>query len=67
MGAAHAHEVPDRDWLDELVELHILAASGDSAAASAAERWMSADPAVRQAWTEVEKTCDRIRAENPPR
>jgi ferric-dicitrate binding protein FerR (iron transport regulator) len=48
--------------MDELVELHILAANGDSAAASAAERWMADDPAVRKAWTEVEDMCARIRA-----
>jgi thioredoxin-like negative regulator of GroEL len=51
----------ERDWLDELVELHVLAASGDTAAALAAERRMAADPAFRQAWTEVEDTCDRVR------
>jgi ferric-dicitrate binding protein FerR (iron transport regulator) len=48
--------------MDELVELHVLAASGDTAAASAAERWIAADPAVRKVWTEVENTCDRVRA-----
>jgi ferric-dicitrate binding protein FerR (iron transport regulator) len=47
--------------MDELVELHVLAASGDTAAASAAERWMATDPAVRKAWMEVENTCDRVR------
>jgi hypothetical protein len=62
MSAVQAHQAPDRDWLDELVELHVLAASGDTAAASAAERWIAADPAVRKAWTEVENTCDRVRA-----
>jgi ferric-dicitrate binding protein FerR (iron transport regulator) len=68
MSASQADDVSGREWMDELVELHVLAASGDSAAASAAERWMAADPAVRQAWTKVEDTCDRIRAaENPGR
>ena len=62
MSTAEAHNVPDRDWLDDLVELHVLAASGDAAAASAAERWMAADPAVREAWSQVENTCDRVRA-----
>jgi hypothetical protein len=61
MSAVQAHHVPDRDWMDELVELHVLAASGDTAAASAAERWMATDPAVRKAWMEVENTCDRVR------
>ncbi|MEN3264616.1 hypothetical protein [Pseudonocardia sp.] len=62
MSAVQAHQAPDRDWLDELVELHVLAASGDTAAASAAERWIAVDPAARKAWTEVEKTCDSVRA-----
>jgi hypothetical protein len=53
-----------REWDAEILddELHVLAASGDRAVASAAERWVGADPAVRQAWTEVEHSCDRIRA-----
>jgi hypothetical protein len=62
MSVVQAHDMPDRDWMDELVELHVLAASGDTAAASAAERWIAADPAVRKVWTEVENTCDRVRA-----
>jgi ferric-dicitrate binding protein FerR (iron transport regulator) len=62
MRVVQAHRVPDRDWMDELVELHVLAASGDTGAASAAERWMAGDPAARKAWAEVEDTCDRIRA-----
>ena len=65
MSAVQAQPVPNRDWMDELVELHVLAANGDVAAASAAERWMAADPAVRKAWTQVEDACDRVRsAEN---
>jgi ferric-dicitrate binding protein FerR (iron transport regulator) len=65
MSAVQAHDVSEPDWMDELVELHVLAANGDAAAASAAERWMAADPAVRKAWTQVEATCDRVReAEN---
>ena len=54
--------MPEPDWMDELVELHVLAASGDVAAASAAERWMATDPAVRQAWGDVEDTCGKNRA-----
>jgi ferric-dicitrate binding protein FerR (iron transport regulator) len=62
MSAPQVQHGADRDWMDELVELHILAANGDRAAASAAERWMADDPAVRKAWTEVEDMCARIRA-----
>jgi ferric-dicitrate binding protein FerR (iron transport regulator) len=61
MSAARARPASDRDWKDQLVELHVLAANGDKAAASEAERWMADDPEVRKAWAEVEATCDRIR------
>ena len=51
-----------QEWRDELVELHVLAANGDSAAASAAEQRMADDPAFRQAWSEVENACGKINA-----
>jgi hypothetical protein len=64
MGASPAQQNPE--WRDELVELHVLAANGDSAAASAAERRMADDPAFRQAWTEVENRCGKINAADDP-
>jgi hypothetical protein len=64
MRASQAQQ--DREWRDELVELHVLAANGDSAALSAAERRMADDPAFRQAWTEVQATCDKINAADDP-
>jgi hypothetical protein len=48
-------------WLDELVELHVLARNGDAGAAEQAERWISSDPAARRVWDDVEQTCDRLR------
>lgn len=66
MNAAQARPAQDRDWKDQLVELHVLAANGDKAAASEAERWMADDPEVRKAWAEVEATCDRIRGSEEP-
>ncbi|HYH32549.1 MAG TPA: hypothetical protein VD903_19430 [Pseudonocardia sp.] len=61
MGASQSDPAPGRDWKDELVELHVLAANGDRAAAAAAERWMASDPAVREAWAGVEAACERVR------
>ncbi|GAA0908603.1 hypothetical protein [Pseudonocardia zijingensis] len=61
MSAAGAEPATSRDWKDELVELHVLAANGDTAAASRAEEWLASDPEARKAWAEVEATCDRIR------
>jgi ferric-dicitrate binding protein FerR (iron transport regulator) len=61
MNAAGARPAPGRDWKDQLVELHVLAANGDSAAASEAERWLADDPEARKAWAEVEAACDRVR------
>lgn len=47
-------------WRDQLVDLHVLAASGDADAAATARRWLSVDAAARRAWDEVQRTCDRI-------
>ena len=53
----------DENWRDELVELHVLAQSGDASAASIAARWCAADPAARHVWDEVERACQRLRAQ----
>lgn len=64
MSASPAQQ--NHEWRDELVELHVLAANGDSAAASAAEQRMADDPAFRQAWTEVQSACDKVKAADDP-
>ncbi|GAA5115446.1 hypothetical protein [Pseudonocardia adelaidensis] len=64
MSASPAQQ--NHEWRDELVELHVLAANGDSAAASAAERRMADDPAFRKAWTEVQAACDKVNASADP-
>ncbi len=48
-------------WLDRLVELHVLAEHGDTAATETAGRWMSTDPEARRVWEEVQHSCDRLR------
>ena len=50
----------ERGWLDRLVDLHVLAAHGDSAAAETARRWLARDAQARQVWDQVQRTCDRI-------
>jgi len=65
MSASPAQQ--NQDWRDELVELHVLAANGDSAAASEAERRMADDPAFREAWTEIEAACNKVTASDPGR
>jgi hypothetical protein len=52
----------DPEWMDRLVELHVLAESGDRDAAAEAARWMAADDAARRAWESVERTCDGLRS-----
>jgi hypothetical protein len=61
MTAAETHLAPARDWRDELVDLHVLAANGDQAAASRAEELKAADPEFRKAWAEVAARCDQVR------
>jgi hypothetical protein len=50
----------EHGWLDRLVDLHVLAANGDTAAAEAARRWLARDTQARQVWDQVQHTCDRI-------
>jgi hypothetical protein len=51
------------EWRDELVRLHVLAESGDTAAAATAERWINTDAEARKVWEHVERTCDRVRTD----
>ncbi|MHA6792374.1 hypothetical protein ACVGVM_02460 [Pseudonocardia bannensis] len=52
-------------WIDRLVELHVLAANGDTAAAAAAASWMAEDGEARRVWEDVQRTCDQVRAARP--
>ncbi|HEY2095676.1 MAG: hypothetical protein QOI50_3074 [Pseudonocardiales bacterium] len=54
------------EWYDELVQLHVLAESGDTVAAATAERWINSDADARKVWEDVERTCDRVRADALP-
>jgi hypothetical protein len=49
-------------WIDRLVELHVLADHGDTAAAATAMRWMAEDGDARRVWEDVQRTCDQVRA-----
>jgi hypothetical protein len=49
-------------WIDRLVELHVLADHGDTAAADAAASWMAEDGDARRVWEDVQQTCDQVRA-----
>jgi tellurite resistance protein TehA-like permease len=49
------------DWRDRLVELHVLAQSGDDQAGAAAEHWMARDATARTLWHTVEQDCARLR------
>jgi ferric-dicitrate binding protein FerR (iron transport regulator) len=53
-------------WRDQLVELHVLAANGDTEAAAAAERWLAADPEAQKAWTTVERACRQVELHPDP-
>lgn len=48
-------------WLDQLVDLHVLAECGDTTASAAAEQWIAADPAARTMWQQVEQDCAQVR------
>jgi hypothetical protein len=49
------------DWVEQLVELHVLAENGDAEAARRAADWVAEDPAAHALWTSVERDCDRLR------
>ncbi|GAA4895263.1 hypothetical protein [Actinomycetospora straminea] len=52
------------EWLDRdrLVELHVLAANGDTTAAAHADKWMADDPLARHMWDSVARTCNELGA-----
>lgn len=52
---------PDTAWRDRLVELHVLAEHGDTAAAGEAQTWIASDERAHRAWHEIEDTCHRLR------
>ncbi|MFC5995786.1 hypothetical protein ACFQE5_16370 [Pseudonocardia hispaniensis] len=50
------------EWVDRLVELHVLAENGDAAAAAEAGNWIASDDEARRVWEDVARTCDQLRA-----
>jgi hypothetical protein len=52
---------PGAGWRDRLVELHVLAQSGDDQAGVAAEHWLARDALARTLWHTVEQDCARLR------
>jgi hypothetical protein len=52
----------ESDWLDHLVELHVLAEHGDASAAASAADWIAVDEQARQVW----ESLDRLRDQLPP-
>ncbi|WP_214369017.1 hypothetical protein [Pseudonocardia sp. H11422] len=56
------HDEPAHpQWIDRLVELHVLADNGDTAAAAAAATWIAEDGEARRVWEDVARTCDQVR------
>lgn len=49
------------DWVEQLVELHVLAENGDAEAARKAADWVAADPSARAIWASVERDCEQLR------
>jgi hypothetical protein len=62
---------PDRgnpkrpQWIDRLVELHVLADNGDSEAAATAASWIAEDAEARRVWEDVQRVCDQVRSGGP--
>jgi hypothetical protein len=52
-------------WIDRLVELHVLADNGDSEAAAAAASWIAEDTEARRVWEDVQRVCDQVRNGGP--
>jgi hypothetical protein len=52
-------------WIDRLVELHVLADNGDSDAAAAAASWIAEDTEARRVWQDVQRVCDQVRNGGP--
>jgi hypothetical protein len=57
-----AEPMAERQWIDRLVELHVLADNGDSEAAAAAASWIAEDTAARRVWEDVQQVCDQVRS-----
>ena len=54
-------DVHGADWRDRLVELHVLAQSGDAPAGAAAKDWLAGDATARSLWQAVERDCAKLR------
>lgn len=50
----------DPEWLDRLVDMHVLSENGDAEAAAAAREWLDRDPEARRVWSEVQRTCELL-------
>jgi anti-anti-sigma regulatory factor len=61
MISTHPEATPP-EWIDRLVDLHVLAAHGDTDAAAQADRWMADEPDARRLWDSVAGTCEQLRA-----
>jgi hypothetical protein len=53
-------ETARREWIDQLVELHVLAEHGDDAAATTAQQWIATDADARRIWDDVERVRDQL-------
>lgn len=54
-----------RDWLDRLVELHVLASHGDLVAAAEAQRWIGHDEAAERVWRQIDQDCALLGQSSP--
>jgi hypothetical protein len=52
--------VVEPDWIDRLVELHVLAEHGDDVSARAAQSWLAQDLQARQVWDYIEHVRDQV-------
>jgi ferric-dicitrate binding protein FerR (iron transport regulator) len=59
-------DVQGADWRDRLVELHVLAQSGDAQARAAAKDWLAGDATARSLWQAVERDCAKLRDTDTP-
>jgi hypothetical protein len=55
----------EQQWIDRLVELHVLADNGDPEAAAAAASWIAEDTEARKVWEDVQRVCDQVRNGGP--
>ncbi|GLZ44714.1 hypothetical protein Acsp06_08990 [Actinomycetospora sp. NBRC 106375] len=51
----------DRQWLDRLVDLQVLATHGDTAAALHLESWLAHDQEARELWNSIAQVCQQLR------